>query len=92
MVVAIIVWVVTAIQVLTYFQVRHHLVSPLISGMTVNDVAVPHLYSAGLLFIFGLIASIFFLFKRYIWVIVICASGLILHQIGHQYALFWTGI
>jgi hypothetical protein len=79
-----------ASQVLAYFQARDQLKSPLIPKSLVDEVSIPHLYSAGQLFIFGLVALVFMPFKRYIFSVVISALGIIINLIGHQYALFWT--
>jgi hypothetical protein len=57
-----------------------------------NEVSIPYLYSATLVFMGGLIACLLLYFKKYILVIVVCVMTLLMNQVGHQYALFWTGL
>ncbi|WP_345257399.1 hypothetical protein [Flaviaesturariibacter amylovorans] len=77
-----------ALRVASYLIARYQLDSPLIPKETVNLISNPHLYSAGFLAFFGLLAIWMMTARKYLGVIIVCAAAILLNQFGHPYALF----
>src|SRR4249919_3252639 len=64
-------------QIISVFQIRYQLVSPLIPESSIWEISKQFLFTGLISVICGIVGLIFYFFEKYLWIIILVALTLI---------------